>query len=174
MTPDTSAKPNKYAVDRLARETGRARELCEVAYTQAGGLYEPAKALLLKESVVIAPALPPERKRTPTPPKPTPAEEERPKYTPPASPFPHPLPPVKVQLPGDGSPEAIKEYFARTYGKPRQNSTADRARKLCAKLAATSAEVTPAPYDWQAEQAAWQAIRIEEDTQRELTEAIRG
>lgn len=57
------------------------------------------------------------------------------KFIPPASAFPHPMPPVTVQLPGDGSGEAIREYFDRTYGKTPQNKTAERARRLCAKLA---------------------------------------
>ena len=160
MSTATPQKPNKYAVDRLARETGRDRELCEEVYLQANCLFEPAKANLLKENATpVAPALPPERKRTPAPPK----EETPAKFTPSPSAFPHPMPPVKVQLPGDGSPEDIRDYFNRTYGVPRVNSTADRARRLCAKLAKSAEGVVLEPCDWQGQQATWTQIRRAEE-----------
>lgn len=130
-------KPSRYAVDRLCRETGRDREECERAYEFYECLYEPAKQALLNRNDRPAWTQPVERRRSAALPK---QREETPaRFTPPASAFPAPLSTVTVKLPGDGSPEEITAYFNRTYGVTRTNSTAERARKLCKKLAENAA-----------------------------------
>lgn len=148
-TPAATLKKSDYehVLSNLVRETGRSRDECADAYQKAGNLFQPAKTILLKESVIVTPSPLPERKRTPAPPKETP----RPTYTPPPSAFPKPVPSIPVQLPGDGSPEAIRDYFNATSGVKRTNSTAERTRRLCGKLAeAANPEGYRPVGDWRA------------------------
>jgi hypothetical protein len=55
----------------------------------------------------------------------------------------------------------IREYFNQTYGVKPQNKTAERAKKLCGKLAANprTEEYQPVGAWWED----WSTIRTEEE-----------
>lgn len=151
----------------LMRETGRSREDCAVAFQQSGNVFRRA-ANLLKENVTpVAPALPPEGKRSPAPPKETAhservtpytglsnkseiqksKEEEVPaKFIPLPSAFPHDVPTVRVpNIPAEYWIQWEAEYAQRCADRQAAErrailATQRRAREVCGRLAALAAK----------------------------------
>jgi hypothetical protein len=146
----------KYAIDRLCRETGCSREESATAYISSQNLFEPAKALLLKgkeTAVVVAP--PPVVETTPTPKPQTSSPPPRPPRKPPVSPPPDPNS-LRVRMPNGETLRVVRlpdDYVATSraaWEKKKQDEETDgllavgntitRALDLCSRLANRAAD----------------------------------